>query len=106
MRDRIARLFTWLRLVLVPQPSRRPGRHSAAYLAEQSATTHPKPASPWNAPWQGPSAATVREIWREGAGLPQLQRERRWATAFAELGIDYDHPTLNITPVRGRAVSA
>ncbi|MFJ2407136.1 hypothetical protein ACIOUE_38215 [Streptomyces xanthochromogenes] len=104
MRDRIAQLFTWLRLVLAPQPPRRLGRHSAAHLAEQ--TTQPEPVSPWCAPWQGPSAATVREIFREGAELSPLQRERWWATAFAEIGIDYDHPTINITPVRGPGVAA
>ncbi|WP_438294775.1 hypothetical protein [Streptomyces sp. HUAS TT7] len=58
------------------------------------------PASVWCTPWQEPSAETVREIFREGAGLPHVQRERRWAAAFAENGVDYDHPTTNITPVR------
>lgn len=101
MRDRIARLFTWLRFVFTPQPPRRPGRHTAAFLAEQpELTSQSEPASVWRTPWQGPSAETVREIFREGAELPHLQRERRWAAAFAELGIDYDHPTTNITPVR------
>ncbi|MFD7539541.1 hypothetical protein [Streptomyces sp. NPDC059819] len=107
MRDRIAQLLAWLRLVFTPQPARRPGRHTAAFLAEQAAPQYePEPVSPWSRPWPGPSAATVREIFRDGYGMPPLQRERWWATAFAEIGIDYDHPTANITPVRGTGIAA
>ncbi|WP_225987198.1 hypothetical protein [Streptomyces spectabilis] len=62
--------------------------------------------SAWHKPWGAPSAEEVRAIFQDekAEGLPLEQRERLWAGAFAQLGIDYDHPTTNITPVR--AVSA
>ncbi|MFF1377523.1 hypothetical protein [Streptomyces sp. NPDC058308] len=47
----------------------------------------------------------AREIFQARPDLPHLQRERWRATAFAEIGIDYDHPTTSITPVR-QVVSA
>ncbi|WP_234334382.1 hypothetical protein [Streptomyces sp. NRRL B-1347] len=70
----------------------------------REAPSEPDPAAAWRAPWQTPSAETVREIFEQRPELPYLQRERWRAAAFAELGVDYDHPTTNITPVR--AVSA
>ncbi|MFM9368627.1 hypothetical protein [Streptomyces sp. Da 82-17] len=74
---------------------RRPGRHSAQYLAAaQTPAPDPVPVSPWARPWNSPSAAEVRAIFRDERilALPALQRERAWAAAFAELGVDYDHP--------------
>lgn len=90
--DLIARLFTWLLSALTP---RRPGRHSAAYLTER-----PVPesvANPWSRPWTGPSASQVRAVFRpettaeSTVPLSPMQRERRWAVQFAEIGVDYPY---------------
>ncbi|MFC5799446.1 hypothetical protein [Streptomyces formicae] len=66
--------------VLAP---RRPGRHSAAFLAAR--TLEPASMSPWSRPWTGASSQEQ---------LPSLQRERVWAAEFAALGVDYDYPTM------------
>lgn len=95
MRDSIVRALTWVLSALLPAR----GRHAAPEPAPESANA-PVAVSAWIKPWRGPSAETVREIFCECPELPYLQRERWRATAFAELGIDYDHPTANITPVR------
>lgn len=80
-----------------PWKRRRPGRHSAQHLAAQRTAVPasvPEPVSPWARPWTSPSAADVRAIFRDPQtlALPTPQRERVWAAAFAELGVDYDHP--------------
>ncbi|MER5304618.1 hypothetical protein ABT039_34840 [Streptomyces lasiicapitis] len=104
MRDSIVRALDWvLRLLLSSR-----GRHSAAFLADQpepadQPAPEPEPACIWRTPWRGPSAETVRDIFSARPELPYLQRERWRAAAFAEMGIDYDHPTTNITPVRAVA---
>ncbi|MDI3418042.1 hypothetical protein [Streptomyces luteolus] len=89
---------------------RRPGRHSAKHLAAQrAAVPDSEPVSPWARPWTSPSAADVRAIFRDEwtLSLPAPQRERVWAAAFAELGVDYDHPAEPldslVTPVRAAA---
>jgi hypothetical protein len=91
MRDVIARALSWVLSVLVP---RKPGRHSAEFLAAQ--TPEPAPVSPWSRPWAGPSSQEVRAVFRNERTreLPDLQRERLWAAEFAALGVDYDYPTL------------
>ncbi len=107
MRDSIARLLIWALSVLAPR-TRRPGKHTAAYLADLPALApEPAPASPWARPWTGPSAETVRSIFHaeETHGLSPDQCERWRAAAFSEIGLDYDFPTVNITAVR-RAVAA
>ncbi|MDQ8704562.1 hypothetical protein RCO28_19005 [Streptomyces sp. LHD-70] len=79
----------------VPWTRRRPGRHSAKHLvAQRAAVPEPEPVSPWGRPWTSPSAADVRAIFRDPQtlALPTPQRERVWAAAFAEIGVDYDHP--------------
>ncbi|MFD9629820.1 hypothetical protein [Streptomyces violascens] len=96
MRDRIARALTWVLSVLLPAR----GRHSAPPTEPAGEAL---PGSPWLKPWRGPSAEEVRAIFRERPELPHLQRERWRAAAFAEIGLDYDHPTTNITPVRAVA---
>ncbi|MFK0289963.1 hypothetical protein ACIQU6_05655 [Streptomyces sp. NPDC090442] len=99
MRDVIAHALAWV-LVLLPRSRRHiaPGRHSAAYFAARP-TPEPVITNPWLEPWRGPSAAMVREIFHAGEvqSLTPEQRERWWAAAFCEIGIDYDFPTLNIT---------
>ncbi|MGW2860805.1 hypothetical protein [Streptomyces sp. NPDC001205] len=95
MRDRIARALTWVLSVLLPAQ----GRH-AAVLPEPEPAGETLSGSVWRRPWTGPSAEEVRAIFRERPELPYLQRERWRAAAFAEIGLDYDHPTTNITPVR------
>ncbi|WHM36245.1 hypothetical protein [Streptomyces sp. BPTC-684] len=97
MRDVIARAAMWVLRLLLPAR----GRHAA--LPDPEPTTEALSGAVWGRPWQGPSAETVREIFRECPELPYLQRERWRAAAFAEIGIDYDHPTTNITPVRAAA---
>ncbi|MGW6879255.1 hypothetical protein ACWGEU_03155 [Streptomyces goshikiensis] len=90
--DLIARLFTWTLAAFIP---RRPGRHSAAYLTEQRAPE--AAANPWSRPWTGPSAAQVRAVFRPETStestlpLSPMQRERRWAVQFAEIGVDYPY---------------
>ncbi|MFI1885218.1 hypothetical protein [Streptomyces jumonjinensis] len=99
MRDSIARALMWV-LNTIPWTRRaEPGRHSARYLTALPLT----PAAtltenPWSRPWTGPSSAQVREIFRpegdEETALPlsPIQRERRYAAAFAAIGVDYDYP--------------
>ncbi|WP_240167488.1 hypothetical protein [Streptomyces noursei] len=62
--------------------------------------------SPWLEPWRSPSAEAVREIFyaQEVQSLTPEQRERWWAAALGEIGVDYDFPTINITGAR-RAVT-
>jgi len=106
MRDAIARALAWV-LALLPWTGRpRPGRHSATFFAQQ-ATSEPVSVNPWLKPWRGPSAEMVREIFHaeEVQSLTPEQRERWWAAAFFEIGVDYDFPTINITGAH-RAVPA
>ncbi|GGV54339.1 hypothetical protein GCM10010245_85910 [Streptomyces spectabilis] len=119
MRDAIARTLSWV-LALLPRARRaKPGRHTAKFLLRRRGSDRqptpplqPTPAplrqpapesasaAAWRTPWRAPSAETVRKIFEQRPDLPYLQRERWRAAAFAELGLDYDHPTTNITPVR------
>ncbi|MEU9337869.1 hypothetical protein AB0D49_32675 [Streptomyces sp. NPDC048290] len=70
---------------------RRPGRHSAEYLA----AVHPLPDPAPPARWNGPSAREVRAIFSDERvlHLPPPQRERHYAHALAALGVVYDVPT-------------
>ncbi|MFF3086338.1 hypothetical protein ACFVRB_15010 [Streptomyces nojiriensis] len=71
----------------------RPGKHSATYLASHPAAS--AAANPWSRPWTGPSAAQVREIFTPNDATVQLRAcsveelERRYAAAFAAIGVDY-----------------
>ncbi|MFJ6566873.1 hypothetical protein ACIQNU_05600 [Streptomyces sp. NPDC091292] len=93
MRDSIPHTLVWVLSVLIP---RRPGRHTAEYLAAHTPEPAPVPASPWSRPWTAPSAQEVRAIFRDKRTqeLSELQRERVWAAEFAALGLDYDFPTM------------
>ncbi|MFJ9549111.1 hypothetical protein [Streptomyces erythrochromogenes] len=92
MRELIARICEWMLPVLAP---RRPGRHSAAYLTAQPSLSRLE--SPWSRPWNGPSAAQAREIFRPVDTTMQLrpcspeELERRYAAGFAAIGVDYWH---------------
>ncbi|MDI3405777.1 hypothetical protein [Streptomyces cavernicola] len=110
MYELLARVLSWPAARF--SVGRRPGRHSAQYLAAQRADVpdpEPEPVSPWARPWTSPSAAEVRAIFRDERilALPPLQRERAWAAAFAEVGVDYDHPAEPlaslVTPTRTAA---
>ncbi|MGW1839838.1 hypothetical protein [Streptomyces sp. NPDC002067] len=100
MRDVIARALSWVLSVLAP---RRPGRHSAEHLASRAVPAPvPESVSVWSRPWRGPSADDARAIFHaeETRYLTPEQRERWWAAAFSEIGVDYDFPTINITGAR------
>ncbi|MFJ9816141.1 hypothetical protein ACIRU3_12910 [Streptomyces sp. NPDC101151] len=102
MRDAIARTLAWVLSVLAP---RRPGRHSAEHLTEQSTSlASDSSVSPWSRPWTAPSAHDVRGVFKDerAQDLPTLQRERYYAAAFAALGVDYDHPTMPLGSVIAR----
>ncbi|MFE1773777.1 hypothetical protein [Streptomyces sp. NPDC059008] len=98
MRDAIARALIWVLTVLPWTRRLEPGRHSMTYLAQQP-SPEPVSANPWLRPWRGPSSKEVREIFHaeEVQSLTPEQRERWWAAAFFEIGVDYDFPTNNIT---------
>ncbi|GGY25511.1 hypothetical protein GCM10010326_19200 [Streptomyces xanthochromogenes] len=102
MRDRIARALCWV-LALLASRTRRPGRHSAAYLAEHAATAPfvicapatlipahvlarsiPSPWAPRVGPWL---AAREAEQTLELCAI----RERRRALEFATRGRDYPY---------------
>lgn len=95
MRDPIARALAWALALLIP-PTRRPelGRHSAAYLkARPEATPAPASESAWRRPWRGPNSADARAIFQaaEAGGLDPVRRERFFATAWAEQGVEYEY---------------
>ncbi|MFE0189273.1 hypothetical protein [Streptomyces sp. NPDC058989] len=89
-----------------PEPAPNPSRRT-----RRPEQTNPEPANasvnPWLTPWRGPSGKEVREIFHaeEVQSLTPEQRERWWATAFFEIGIDYDFPTINITGVHPAAAA-
>ncbi|WP_416970365.1 hypothetical protein [Streptomyces sp. 4F14] len=94
MSDAIARALAWVLAALAP---RRPGRHSADFLAAQPQLTEPAPVSlvsPWSRPWTGPTKEEAAALFRqqETATLElHLQRERRRAAALATMGIDHPY---------------
>ncbi|MGW0560923.1 hypothetical protein ACWDZ4_09860 [Streptomyces sp. NPDC003016] len=106
MRDRIARALAWALSVLTP---RRPGRHSATFLAElPEPTTEPAPpVDPWSKPWPTPTPEHIRTLFTPLRGEDvMLTRphvlaettmelgvigERRRAAALATLGVDYPY---------------
>ncbi|MET3984234.1 hypothetical protein [Streptomyces sp. PvR034] len=90
MRDGIARTLLWvLSLFTLRRPTpQAPGRHSAAYLTHRAATDR----TAKERQWAGPSSADARAIFRADLShLSPEQRERYWATAFAEIGIEYPY---------------
>lgn len=89
-----------------PAPAPAPAPESAPDSSRgtnQPDQPKPEPANasvdPWRTPWRGPTAKAVREIFHaeEVQSLTQDQRERWWAAAFFEIGVEYDFPTINIT---------
>ncbi|MFF4408087.1 hypothetical protein [Streptomyces sp. NPDC001404] len=72
------------------------GRHSGAPHVPQHIPTPPPattPAARQPKPWTGPSSAQARAIFHaeEVRKLTPEQRERWWATAFAEIGVEYPY---------------
>ncbi|MFE4374017.1 hypothetical protein ACFRMN_38505 [Streptomyces sp. NPDC056835] len=94
MRDCISRALLWVLRMMLPAR----GRHAAVPVTAPA----PAPVSPWSEPWTGVSAKETRAIFHaeETRSLTPEQRERWWAAAFSEIGVDYDFPTMNITDVR------
>lgn len=87
MRDRIARALAW---ALAP---RRPGRHSAAFLADR-AEPAPIPVNPWARPWTGPTKEEAAAFFRQQSAATMelvLIRERRRAAVLATMGVDYPY---------------
>jgi hypothetical protein len=90
MRDAIARALSRVLSLLVP---RRPGRHSAEYLA-CCVPTGPIHESPWARPWTGPTKEEARALFQQQAETTielTVVRERRRAAALATLGVDYPY---------------
>ncbi|MFF3557136.1 hypothetical protein ACWD4V_07575 [Streptomyces tsukubensis] len=84
----IVHAFTWTLHLLFPAR----GRHRAPEPpAPVAIPVPPAQAPPWSRPWTGPSADTARAIFTadEAQDLTREQRERFYATAWAELGWDY-----------------
>ncbi|AGP56800.1 hypothetical protein [Streptomyces rapamycinicus] len=90
MRDAIAHILLWVLHLFVPQTRRRgPGRHSAEHFATVTAMS---PAPHRHQPWTGPSSEDARAIFRADVShLTPEQRERHWAAAFAEIGVEYPY---------------
>ncbi|AZK95330.1 hypothetical protein B7R87_16805 [Streptomyces tsukubensis] len=88
MRDLIVQAFSWALHMLLPARGRHRGPSRSA-----AASTYSIPPSPWSRPWTGPSSDTARSIFTadEARSLTQEQRERFYATAWAELGCDYPY---------------
>ncbi|MFJ2131641.1 hypothetical protein ACIO8F_26160 [Streptomyces sp. NPDC087228] len=102
MRDLIAHTLAWVLSVLAP---RRPGRHSAEFLAEPS---EPAPVSPWSRPWTSPTKEEAAAIFRQQAETTMelgVIRERRRAAALATLGVDYPY-TYDGAPFPASAFAA
>ncbi|MEV1092692.1 hypothetical protein [Streptomyces microflavus] len=90
MRDRIARALSWTLSVLAP---RRPGRHSAAFIAGLPEPS-PTPDNPWARPWTGPTKEEAAAFFRQQSETTMelgVIRERRRAAALASLGMDYPY---------------
>ncbi|MFF6787943.1 hypothetical protein ACFY9C_02600 [Streptomyces filamentosus] len=93
-------------VVIRAMSSRRPGRHTAEFLAE---LPEPKPAAvdPWAKPWPTPTPEHVRALYiplrGEDVALTRpycrmedtmdlgVIRERRTAAVLATLGVDYPY---------------
>ncbi|MGW4722323.1 hypothetical protein [Streptomyces sp. NPDC004291] len=107
MRDAIARALSRAFSLLV---ARRPGRHSAAFLAgraEPVRTEEPVRVEPWSRPWPTPAPAHVRDLYAPLRGEDvSLTRpycrvgstweldvicERRRAAVLATLGVDWPY---------------
>ncbi|MFD4371202.1 hypothetical protein [Streptomyces sp. NPDC058486] len=107
MRELIALAAIGLGSVLVlavvrAMAPRRPGRHTAEFLAE---LPEPAPADPWAKPWPTPTPEHVRALYTplrgEDVALTRpycrmdttmdlgVIRERRTAAVLATLGVDY-----------------
>ncbi|MGW8884767.1 hypothetical protein [Streptomyces sp. NPDC055749] len=101
MRNLIGRILAWVLSALAP---RRPGRHTAEFLAE---LPKPAPVNPWNKPWPTPTPEHVRALYAplrgEDVALTRpycrmdatlelgIIRERRRAAELASLGVDYPY---------------
>lgn len=99
MRDSIARALLRVLRLLLPARGKRRAVPAAPVTAP---TSRAESRAAWSRPWQGPSAEDARAIFHaeETRSLTPEQRERWWAAAFSEIGVDYDFPTINITRAR------
>ncbi|MGX2995595.1 hypothetical protein JNUCC64_15085 [Streptomyces sp. JNUCC 64] len=124
MRKHIWHALVWVLIHLPLTRRTRPGRHTAEHLARTEPTSGPAPvptpapapapapepapdpdpdANPWRRPWTGPSSAEALAIFRteEARYLNPEQRERFYATAFAELGYDYPYTARDVHQATG-----
>ncbi|MGX2996220.1 hypothetical protein JNUCC64_18395 [Streptomyces sp. JNUCC 64] len=112
MRDRIARALVRVLAHLPLTRRTRPGRHTAQHLTQPELSPAPVPVAiptpapdrdPWRRPWTGPSSAEALAIFRaeEAQHLSPAQRERFYATAFAERGYDYPYLARGVHQVTG-----
>ncbi|MFB7028775.1 MULTISPECIES: hypothetical protein [unclassified Streptomyces] len=106
MRDVIARALS---RVLSALALRRPGRHTAEFLAHRTGPVHTEPVrtDPWSKPWptptpdhvraryaplRGEDVALTRPYCRAGDAVDlDLICERRRAAALATLGVDWPY---------------
>lgn len=91
MRDAIARALCWALSLLTP---RRPGRHSAEYLAAQPKAPGTAPTTPWSRPWTGPTKEEAAACFQRQADITLERRvveQRQRAAALATLGVDYPY---------------
>ncbi|WP_445402490.1 hypothetical protein ACSMX9_13025 [Streptomyces sp. LE64] len=111
MREFIVRALMWVSAHLTLTRRTRPGRHTAEHFANRPAGppsgTTPGRVSAWARPWTGPSAAEARAIFRaeEARHLSPEQRERYYATAWAERGYDYPYTAPGVHQVRTGATA-
>lgn len=102
MRDLIARALLWVLQAVLPAHGKRrvgPADLPVPLPVPLPASSTAVSTDAWSRPWRGPSSAQVRAIFHaeETRALTVDQRERWRAAAFAEIGVDYDFPTPNIT---------
>ncbi|MFF4934987.1 hypothetical protein ACFY2H_39960 [Streptomyces griseofuscus] len=110
MRDSIARTLLWVLRLLLPAHGKRRAIPAASPAIVPAPAPRSESTAAWSRPWHGPSADEARAIFHaeETRSLTPEQRERWWAVAFAEIGVDYDFPTINITGIQSfpRGVAA
>ncbi|MFJ4799922.1 hypothetical protein [Streptomyces murinus] len=110
MRDSIVRTALWVLRLLLPAHGKRRAIPAAPPVIVPVPAPRCESVAAWSRPWHGPSADEARAIFhaKETRSLTPEQRERWRAVAFAEIGVDYDFPTINIVGVRNfpRGVAA
>ncbi|NEA19180.1 hypothetical protein [Streptomyces halstedii] len=83
MRDSISRALMWMLRLMLPARGKRRAATVPVPTPEPAPAVVPRM-------FAGPSSGQARAIFRaeETRGLTPEQRERWWAAAFAEIGVD------------------